>query len=121
MLKEEISALRDSAVRKMFYEILYACLYTTQNGAQYIVHLVFISFVVGERFRGGKPVTERGRNAKRNSCTQRERRGNGVLDNLLYLYPPKFLSSKVNLPAFYVFIFSRRKIWRKKTSCLEKK
>ena len=64
MLKEEISALRDSALRKMFYEILYACLCSTQNGAQYILHLCFISFVVGERFRGGKPVTERGRNAK---------------------------------------------------------
>lgn len=39
MLKEEINALRDSALRKMFYEILYACLCSTQNGAQYILHL----------------------------------------------------------------------------------
>ena len=35
-----------------------------ESGAQYIVRLFFIWFVVGERFRGGKWVTERGRNAK---------------------------------------------------------
>ena len=39
MLKEEISALRDAAVRKMCHEINKCVCIPRKSGAQYIVHL----------------------------------------------------------------------------------
>ena len=103
LLKEEISILRESAVRNFFFSLFTLLQLFLSCKTRWICNcgLCYLYlFSVYQRFGGGKPTAKYRRTTKRDSSPQGENRGNGVIK-------PEFTKKKIGIVCcIFLFLFS---------------